>query len=166
MEIRKTLPEDIPAVRQLEADPENRRWVYQWSEAQHRAALEDRDTGHWMLTDARGQTVGYCILKGLENPFGTVELMRIVIGPKGRGYGRAALQAIMARVFAELKARRLWLDVVSTNERAIRLYESLGFVHEGTLRESALIDGEPASMRLYGLLAREWRAEAGNRTHQ
>lgn len=158
MRIRRTEPADIEAVRQLEAEPDNRQWVYQWSEAQHAAALNEGDTGgHWILED-EGALVGYCILKGLENPFGTVELMRIVIGPKGRGLGRRALEAVMTRVFGELKARRLWLDVVSTNSRAIGLYESLGFTYEGTLRESALIDGVPVSMRLYGMLDREWQA--------
>lgn len=156
MKIRSTMAQDIAAVKAMESAPEAVPWVYQWTEDQHRAALQDPDTGHWMIENDAGETVGYCIMKGLQNPFGVVELMRIVIGPKRQGFGREAMAAIIMKVFAELKARRLWLDVVDTNSCAIRLYEDLGFAHEGTLRESALIQGHPVSMRIYGLLEREW----------
>lgn len=156
MRIRPTNEKDIPGVRAMESAPDSCPWVYQWTEAQHLSALEDKDTAHWMLENDSGTTVGYCILKGLQNAFGVVELMRIVIGPTGQGLGREAMEAVIWKVFTELKARRLWLDVVDTNDRATRLYEDLGFAHEGTLRESALIQGQPVSMRVYGLLEREW----------
>lgn len=156
MRIRPTHEKDIPAVKAMESAPESSQWVYQWTPEQHLKALDDPDTAHWMLESEAGETVGYCIMKGLQNAFGVVELMRIVISPPGRGLGREAMEAVIAKVFSELKARRLWLDVVDTNARAIHLYETLGFAHEGTLRESALIQGKPVSMRIYGLLEREW----------
>lgn len=156
MRIRSTIEKDIPDVKSMESAPESCPWVYQWTEEQHRSSFQDPDTGHWILENDAGETMGYCIMKGLQNPFGVVELMRIVIAPKGQGFGREAMEVIIRKVFTELKARRLWLDVVDTNSRAIRLYEDLGFAHEGTLRESALIQGVPVSMRVYGLLEREW----------
>lgn len=156
MRIRLTSEQDIPEVRKLESAPDSSAWVYQWTASQHLAALDDPDTGHWILENDQGETVGYCIMKGLQNAFKVVELMRIVIGPKGQGFGRGAMEAVIQKVFSEIKARRLWLDVVDTNTRAIRLYEDLGFAHEGTLRESAIIQGKPVSMRIYGLLEREW----------
>lgn len=156
MKIRETVEKDIPDVKAMESSPESCPWVYQWTEDQHRSTFQDPDTGHWILEKDSGETVGYCIMKGLQNAFGVVELMRIVIGPKGQGLGREAMEAIIYKVFTELKARRLWLDVVDTNSRAIQLYENLGFAYEGTLRESALIQGNPVSMRIYSLLEREW----------
>lgn len=156
MRLRLTENVDIPWVRSLESNPENSPWVYQWSEEQHLEALSEPDIGHLILESHGGERVGYCILKGLKNPFGVVELMRIVIGPKQQGHGHRAMEALMEKVFTELSARRLWLDVVDANARAIALYEALGFIHEGTLRESALINGKPVSMRIYGMLSREW----------
>lgn len=155
MRIRLTEEKDIPMVKTLESAPESRSWVYQWTAEQHLSALLDPDTGHWILENEAGVMVGYSIMKGLRNPFGVVELMRIVIAPQGQGYGRRAMEAIIRKVFTELEARRLWLDVVDTNRRAIKLYEDLGFIQEGTLRESALIEGNPVSMRIYGMLRRE-----------
>ncbi len=159
MRIRLTTEKDIPQVKAMESALESRSWVYQWTAEQHRETFQEPDTGHWVLENEAGEMVGYCIMKGLKNAFGVVELMRIVIGPKGQGYGRSAMEAVMHKVFSELKARKLWLDVVEENSRAIGLYEALGFVHEGTLRESALIEGKPVSMKLYGMLDREWQAQ-------
>lgn len=60
---------------------------------------------------------------------------------RGRGYGREAISLIQQFVFAPqpqgLGFHRLSLDVLAINPRAKMLYESLGFVTEGTLRDAA-----------------------------
>lgn len=64
---------------------------------------------------------------------------------RGRGYGREAISLIMKFAFAPapegLGLHRLSLDVLAINPRARMLYESLGFVQEGVLRDAAS-DGE------------------------
>ena len=52
------------------------------------------------------------------------------------------------------------LTVFAYNERAIALYEKLGFVREGVYREFLARDGVRYDMYLYGLLRREWEASA------
>ncbi|HTV17390.1 MAG TPA: GNAT family N-acetyltransferase [Polyangiaceae bacterium] len=51
----------------------------------------------------------------------------------GRGIGRALVEALLRWADASGLVR-VSLEVVETNTRAIRLYESLGFEHEGRLR--------------------------------
>lgn len=64
---------------------------------------------------------------------------------RGRGYGREAIALMLQFAFAPapqgLGLHRLSLDVLSINPRARMLYESLGFVQEGVLRDAAS-DGE------------------------
>ncbi len=57
--------------------------------------------------------------------------------------------------------RRVQLTVFSYNERAIALYEKLGFRREGAFREFLQRDGKQYDMYLYGLLRREWEALYG-----
>ncbi len=76
----------------------------------------------------------------------------------GQGFGREALGLLMRFAFDEVNLRRLSLTVFAYNTRAIRLYEGMGFVREGTFREFLVRDGQPHDMLLYGLLEREWRA--------
>jgi ribosomal protein S18 acetylase RimI-like enzyme len=59
---------------------------------------------------------------------------------QGRGIGRALMEAAIAEA-RRRGARRLTLRVFSPNERARRLYESVGFVVEGVLRDEFLLDG-------------------------
>ena len=81
-------------------------------------------------------SAGFVILQGCRNPHGSVELKRIVLQPKGQGYGRTCVRLLAQMAFRDLGAHRFWLDVKSANTRALALYRSEGFVEEGRLRES------------------------------
>lgn len=59
----------------------------------------------------------------------------------GRGYGYDMLQEIV-RYVKEKGFLRIELSVTSINERAIRLYEKVGFVKEGILREYSYLKSE------------------------
>ena len=61
--------------------------------------------------------------------------------------------------FHELNLHRIQLTVFSYNERAVALYEKLGFTREGVYREHLQRDGQRHDMYLYGLLRREWEEE-------
>jgi RimJ/RimL family protein N-acetyltransferase len=74
----------------------------------------------------------------------------------GKGYGREAMELILRFVFHELNLHRIQLTVFSYNERAVALYENLGFTREGVYREHLQRDGQRHDMYLYGLLRREW----------
>ena len=80
---------------------------------------------------------------------------------RGQGYGSEALGLMLRFAFHELNLHRIQLTVFSYNLRAIRLYERLGFVREGVLREYLHRDGQRFDIYLYALLAREWEAGAG-----
>ena len=59
----------------------------------------------------------------------------------GKGYGRDAARTMLAWAFDFLKLHRVQLEVFAFNERAIHVYETLGFQREGMLRETLLQDG-------------------------
>jgi len=76
----------------------------------------------------------------------------------GKGYGSAAIKAVMDRGFSELGLHKLWLMVFRTNERGLRLYNRLGFVEEGILREEYFHEGGWHDMVRMSKLAREHAA--------
>ena len=74
------------------------------------------------------------------------------------GQGEPLLRAVLARVFGQLRGHRIGFDVTVDNERALRLYERLGFQREGHIRECwKRPDGNWVDCYLMGLLAREWK---------
>jgi RimJ/RimL family protein N-acetyltransferase len=74
----------------------------------------------------------------------------------GRGYGFEAMGLALDFAFQELNLHRIQLTVYSYNERAMRMYEKLGFQREGAYREFLLRDGQRYDMFLYGILSHEW----------
>jgi RimJ/RimL family protein N-acetyltransferase len=135
--LRATAETDLPFVLETEGATD---FVRHWTPEEHRALLRDPHAAHWIV-EAEGRPVGYVILRGLFTPDRCVELKRINVAERGRGWGRECLRLLKKIVFEELGAHRLWLDVMAHNERARRLYLSEGFVPEGTMRE-ALSTGE------------------------
>ena len=75
---------------------------------------------------------------------------------RGKGYGYEVMQLVLRFAFDELNLHRIQLTVFSYNERAIALYEKLGFHREGVYREHLQRDGRRYDMYLYGLLRSEW----------
>jgi diamine N-acetyltransferase len=76
----------------------------------------------------------------------------------GQGYGREAIGLMLDWAFRIQNYERIWLDTWATNERAIRCYQSLGFVEEGRQRRHLFVDGEYVDAVLMGLLREEWQA--------
>lgn len=76
---------------------------------------------------------------------------------RGKGKGKEALSLAIDFAFQELNLHRLQLTVFAYNHGAIRLYESLGFVREGSYRQFLERDGKRHDMILYGLLRPEWK---------
>ncbi len=83
----------------------------------------------------------------------------ILIGEEdcwGNGYGTEVTRLMLDYAFRTLNLHRVELGVYSTNPRAVRTYEKAGFVREGIRREAIFIDGQPADVLIYGVLAREY----------
>ena len=79
---------------------------------------------------------------------------------RGQGVGRALLHAAIAHCW-NLGLKRIELEVFVDNARAIALYESMGFRHEGIMRCARLIDGSFLDVFHMGLLHPDLEAGYG-----
>jgi [ribosomal protein S5]-alanine N-acetyltransferase len=70
-----------------------------------------------------------------------------------KGYGRAAAQHVIDWGIGYLGLQRLEAWIVDGNQPSMKLFNSLGFTHEGTLRRRYLCAGEHRDMHLLALLA-------------
>lgn len=59
---------------------------------------------------------------------------------QGQGHGRAACEALFSYARQTLNLRKITLEVLADNERAIQLYQKLGFRQIGQLAEHYLQD--------------------------
>lgn len=81
-------------------------------------------------------------------------------GEQSRGYGSSAVQQLLHHAFMDLGLYRVYLDVISDNARAIRVYEKCGFVTEGRLRGHLFKQGEFKDVVMMGITADEWESAA------
>ncbi|MFI2611097.1 GNAT family N-acetyltransferase [Kitasatospora sp. NPDC018619] len=108
--------------------------------------FDERHTpDQYLLAVLDGRIVGY-VRQVPATPLASNRHVRQIQGlavdaaVRGRGVGRRLVEAACAAA-RSAGARRLTLRVLGWNAPARRLYESCGFVVEGSLAEEFLIDG-------------------------
>lgn len=156
VQLRSASEADLDFIVSAEQDSASAPFILGWLRDRHLAALSDSDLRCLIIVGPLGD-VGFVLLAGVANPNRAIEFRRLVIVDKGRGYGRAAVRAVLRMVFREFGAHRIWLDVKVHNARARYLYESEGFVLEGILRECLLRpDGDYDSLAVMSVLSSEF----------
>lgn len=157
--LRRTTEADLDFVMKTEYDRENSPYIFLWTREQHIASFSDPARAHLVIesvTGSEAEVVGYAILNGLTDPNQVVELQRLVVAAKGKGFGKEAVSLIKQWAFEELNTHRLWLDVKDYNKRAQRVYEAVGFVNEGTLRECLKVGDTFESLVIMSVLRSEY----------
>ncbi len=74
----------------------------------------------------------------------------------GQGYGQAMYEIIFKLCFKIWDMNRVWLSVLEDNARAIKLYEKMGFVHEGRQRAAIYKDGKHVDYLMMSILKTEF----------
>lgn len=106
------------------------------------ATVADRDGRFdWAITHGSDEYLGEIVLNEIDDHDANANLrLALRPGQRGRGFGGEAIELVLAFAFGDqpdgLGLHRVSLDVLSINPRARMLYESLGFVVEGRLREA------------------------------
>ncbi|MFB6363349.1 GNAT family N-acetyltransferase [Paenibacillus elgii] len=131
---------------------------------------ETRQFVHQVILGSTSSKSYILVDKTSATPFGITSLIQldpknrnaeciIDIGNKaywGKGYGTEALKLLLDYAFLELNLHRVSLRVFSFNERAIKLYEKLGFRREGISRQGLFREGAWHDIIHMGLLQHEY----------
>ncbi|GAA2754353.1 GNAT family N-acetyltransferase [Amnibacterium kyonggiense] len=117
-----------------------------------RVESEGSDVVRFVI-EADGLAVGTVTLMGEDDLARHAEVgIALLPEARGRGIGTAAIREIVEFAFVRRNLRRLHLQAIASNARAIRAYEKAGFVVEGRLREHAWVRGSYEDIVLMGLL--------------
>lgn len=76
---------------------------------------------------------------------------------RGGGIGRAMLFLALQQAFEEFELNRVVVEVLVGNQTALKLYESIGFVREGYLRERAWHASGPIDVISLSMLRNDWK---------
>ncbi len=105
-----------------------------------------------------GTFIGMCNLFKWNEIYRSIKLGYCLdIAAWGQGFATEASHALLQWGFATLDLNRVQAETDTRNTASHRVLEKLGFVHEGTLRESCIVDGEVSDSTIHGLLKRGWQ---------
>ncbi|QXE38300.1 GNAT family N-acetyltransferase [Streptomyces sp. GMY02] len=159
---------DAGALWRWNHDPEVMRWmsdgyaqnperVEKWLEERPRNTYGDVLLGIEVREDTR--LIGLIRLRDAEPETGCAEL-DIYLGEKeywGRGFATDAMRTVCRYGFDKMRLHKITLTVVTENHAAHRVYQKVGFVDEGRLRQVFRRDGQWYDMFTMGLLEGELR---------
>jgi len=112
-----------------------------------------------------GAVVGHIELNSINYLHRFATVSRVLVGEpsiRGKGVGEQMMRHVMRIGFEELGLHRLELVVFDFNEAAIRLYEKVGFVKEGRIREARRLGDQYWTHYVMGILEHEWRGRNGS----
>ena len=106
-----------------------------------------------------------------ENFVGTIQLnsmdqyqrkalLGVYIGESNKrntGLGFISCSLLIDYAFNGLDMRKLGLEVLSINQKAVNLFEKLGFQKEGTKVKEYFLDGQYLNVCIYGLQRAYWK---------
>ncbi len=156
--IRETRLDDLDFVIDTESAKENKENVFQWTKNEHIKIIENTDTLHLIIEDKNFESIGYAIVAGLKSNNKSIELRRVVISEKNKGYGSEFLSLIKEYTFEDLNYHKLWLDFFESNNRVESLYKRNGFKRDGKLRDLYFYNNRYITMVVMSILEDEYYA--------
>lgn len=171
VKLRPMEPSDADALWRWNTDPDVMRWMadgYRQTLAGTRKRLEERgrntysDVLYGIEALADDALIGLVSLHGAEPETGCAEL-DIYLGEKdywGHGYATDAMRTMCRYGFDKMRLHKITLTVVTENHAAYHVYQKVGFVNEGRLRQVFRRDGQWYDMYTMGLLEGELRVPA------
>lgn len=128
----------------------------------YRTRTDHDDRIDWAIIDRNtGRYVGEAVLNDLD-PENWSCSFRIALSAAAnfeRGYGTEATRLAVGHAF-DTGLHRVSLTVYDFNPRARHVYEKVGFVHEGTLRQALRWDGDWIDGHIMAILSEDWTANA------
>jgi RimJ/RimL family protein N-acetyltransferase len=170
--LRPVTADDVPALLPMLQDPEATRLTGSHGDGKvDEARLRSwygtrRDQADRLdlavVEQATGHVVGEAVLNEWDEDNESCNF-RIAFAPGafGRGLGTEATRLIVGHGFEKLGLHRISLEVYTFNPRARRVYEKVGFVVDGVLRDALLWEGERVDAVVMSILAPEWFRHRG-----
>ena len=103
--------------------------------------------------------IGRIVITNINNHYDSLDITRIYIADpsnRNKGLGEEALKLVIEYSFIQLHRERITLDYFTGNKPAARLYEKLGFVNEGVMRNSGKKNGRYVDLHLMSMLRAEY----------
>ena len=158
-------------------EPLLRKWINDprvWSTVSFRPPINAQRETEWIENLGKSDTefhfgivvrdgdrlIGTCSLhtRGVHKHSASLGIAIGDIDSQNQGYGKEAMRLLVKFGFEEMNLNRIELCVFEHNARAIRVYESVGFLQEGRHRQASYRNGQYRDIYRYAILRQEYDA--------
>lgn len=125
--------------------------------------VREHNEGDFAVETLDGRLLGDCGCYDVSEQSRNCQVGWMIGDPamRGKGYGTDMIRVLLQYLFRERNMERVVLTVFSYNKAGIGLYEKLGFVPEGILRDQVYTMGKYHDEYVYAMLRREYEALYG-----
>lgn len=125
--IRKARIADADFMQSVELDADNAPWVANWPLGWRIAKFGDENFLQTVIEKTDGTPIGLLIFHGMRTVQEKLELKRIALIEKGKGYGKETLSLVQKLAFEVFETPYLYLGTKENNLRAQSIYKATGF---------------------------------------
>lgn len=164
IELRKLEVKDVPLMLEWMHDEESKT-IFQndFSSIDEEKAKKfvlnsfDEENHHFAIVNEYDEYLGTISLKHIDRKNSIAEYA-ISTRKKIRGTGGnfEATQLILKYAFEDLKLNKVYLNVLSSNVRAIKFYLKNGFVYEGTFRNHLFVNDMYQDLQWYAIMKEDF----------
>jgi aminoglycoside 6'-N-acetyltransferase len=156
--LRPITLEDAARLAEIAAEPEIAYWWLGLTEDDLREKAGSEEDAMVFVIEEGGEVVGL-VEAGEENEpdyrHASIDIF-VTAARRSQGLGADAIRTLARHLFEDRGHHRITIDPAATNERAIRVYESVGFKRVGIMRNYERgVDGEWHDGLLLDLLRNE-----------
>lgn len=163
VELRVLEKDDLEFIYQLNNNPEIMFFWFEepynsitYLEKTYEKSIENKDIRQFIIQKG-DEKIGYVGIFSID-PIHRKAEFGIMIDPQhqGHGYASTATRLAIDYAFATLNLHKLYLIVDCINEKAIHVYEKLGFTVEGVLKEEYFVNGTFHDVSIMSIFQRDY----------
>ncbi|WP_320129840.1 GNAT family protein [uncultured Sphaerochaeta sp.] len=114
-----------------------------------------------VLLASTNQGIGHVSIGSIDRDNGSARVTKVIVGEsgfRGKGAGKAIVEAVLAICFGKLGLHRVTLGVFDFNIPALATYKHAGFTIDGILRDARKMGETYWNLVEMSILEDEWRA--------
>jgi len=126
IELRRTEVKDLTTIHEIGNQEHAQPFLSIKSIADLKTEFTDENTTYLSIINTTDDVLGYFVLIKNQEQY-SIQLKRILICMDSLGIGQNALLKLEDYCISVLGVKRIWLDVYDDNNKAVHIYEKLGY---------------------------------------